>query len=163
MTQNNLGNALRVLGDRGDDEALRRAVAAFEAALDERTRERTPLDWAATQNNLGNALAVLGQRGDDEALRRAVAAYEAALEERTRERAPLAWAATQNNLGNPLQVLGKRGDDEALRRAVRPMRQPSRNARASACRSPGRGRTTISALRSRRSASAAMTRCCAAA
>jgi hypothetical protein len=28
MTQNNLGSALRVLGDRGDDQALRRTVAA---------------------------------------------------------------------------------------------------------------------------------------
>jgi hypothetical protein len=28
----------------------------------EYTRERTPLDWAATQNNLGNALRALGKR-----------------------------------------------------------------------------------------------------
>jgi len=28
----------------------------------ERTRERVPLDWAATQNNLGAALANLGER-----------------------------------------------------------------------------------------------------
>ena len=117
-TQNNLGNALRVLGERGDDGALRRAVAACEAALGERTRERVPLDWAMTQNNLGNALRVLGERGDDGALRRAVAAYEAALGERTRERVPLDWAMTQNNLGNALRVLGERGGDGALRRAV---------------------------------------------
>ena len=113
------GDALAVIGEQsGDDGALRRAVAAYEAALGEHTRERVPLDWATTQNNLGNALRVLGERGDDGALRRAVAACEAALGERTRERVPLDWATTQNNLGNALQVLGERGGDGALRRAV---------------------------------------------
>ena len=38
---------------------LEEAVAAFRAALEERTRERVPLDWAMTQNNLG-----LGRRMD---------------------------------------------------------------------------------------------------
>jgi hypothetical protein len=81
MTQNNLGSALRVLGEHGDDDdALRRAVAAFEAALEERTRGRAPLAWTKTQNNLGNALRVVGERGDDGALRHAVAAFEAVLE-----------------------------------------------------------------------------------
>jgi hypothetical protein len=41
-TQNNLGAALGVLGQRGDDEALRRAVAAHEAALN------VMLDFRAT-------------------------------------------------------------------------------------------------------------------
>jgi hypothetical protein len=35
---------------------LEEAVAAYRAALEERTRERVPLDWAMTQNNLGVAL-----------------------------------------------------------------------------------------------------------
>jgi hypothetical protein len=38
------------------------AVAAYRGALEERTRARVPLDWAATQNNLGNALQALGAR-----------------------------------------------------------------------------------------------------
>ena len=37
-------------------------MAAYRAALEERTRERVPLDWATTQNNLGNALRALGER-----------------------------------------------------------------------------------------------------
>jgi tetratricopeptide (TPR) repeat protein len=46
-----------------------------------RTRERVPLDWAATQNNLGNALQTLGEREDGTGrLEEAVAAYRAALE-----------------------------------------------------------------------------------
>jgi len=52
--QNNLGVALQLLGERGDNDAVRRAIDAYEAALLERTRERVPLTWAMTQNNLGN-------------------------------------------------------------------------------------------------------------
>jgi tetratricopeptide (TPR) repeat protein len=117
-TQNDLGNALVVLGERGDDAALCRAVQAYEGALEERTRDREPLAWAITQNNLGGALRVLGERGDDAALRRAIQAFEAAMEECTRDRAPLAWAMAQHNLGSALQTLGKRGDDTTLHRAV---------------------------------------------
>jgi hypothetical protein len=40
---------------------LEEAVAAFRAALEERTRARVPLDWAQTQNNLGYALWTLGE------------------------------------------------------------------------------------------------------
>ena len=59
-----------------------------------RTRDRAPLQWAATQNNLGNALRTLGERESDTArLEEAVVAYRAALKERTRDRAPLDWAA----------------------------------------------------------------------
>ena len=49
---------LSELGERETGTArLEEAVAAFRAALEERTRERVPLDWAMTQNNLGNALS----------------------------------------------------------------------------------------------------------
>lgn len=44
------------------------------------TRERAPLDWAATQNNLGNALAMVGQReSGTEHLEDAVTAWDACL------------------------------------------------------------------------------------
>ena len=109
MTQNNLGNALRTLGERESGTArLEEAVAAYRAALEERTRERVPLDWAMTQNNLGNALCDTRERESGTArLEEAVTAYRAALEERTRERVPLDWATTQNNLGNALRMLGR--------------------------------------------------------
>ena len=62
-------------------------MTAYRAALQERTRERTPLDWAASENNLANALTTLGERESGTAeLEEAVAAYRAALEEWTRER-----------------------------------------------------------------------------
>ena len=82
-TQMNLGNALRVLGERESGTArLEEAVAAFRDALQELTRVRVPLDWATTQMNLGNALEVLGERESGTArLEEAVAAYRDALKE----------------------------------------------------------------------------------
>jgi tetratricopeptide (TPR) repeat protein len=81
LTQNNLGTALRNLGERASGTArLEQAVAACHDALQERTRERVPLDWAITQNNLGNALLRLGERESGTArLEQAVAAFREAL------------------------------------------------------------------------------------
>ena len=103
-------NALSTYGaQRGNAQALEEAVAAYREALKEYTRERVPLQWAATQNNLGNALQTLGERENGTArLDEAVAAYREALKEYTRERVPLDWAMTQNNLGSALQTLGER-------------------------------------------------------
>jgi tetratricopeptide (TPR) repeat protein len=81
MTQNNLGTALSTLGERESGTArLEEAVAAYRAALEERTRARVPLDWAMTQNNLGTALRALGGRESGTArLEEAVVAYRDAL------------------------------------------------------------------------------------
>ena len=70
------------LGDRESGaEKLEKAVATYRAALEERIRERVPLDWAMTQNNLGNALRALGERESGTArLEEAVAAWNACLE-----------------------------------------------------------------------------------
>jgi tetratricopeptide (TPR) repeat protein len=108
--QNNLGLALFGLGERERGTGrLEEAVAAYRNALKERTRERVPLDWAATQNNLGLALWRLGERESDRGrLEEAVAAFRDALQEWTRERVPLQWAAAQNNLGVALSRLGER-------------------------------------------------------
>ena len=99
-----------VLGGRKKGtEQLAAAVAAYRSALEERTRERVPLEWAMTQENLGTALLVLGGRESGTThLEEAVNAYRAALEERTRGRVPLEWAMTQVNLGAALEALGER-------------------------------------------------------
>jgi hypothetical protein len=120
MTQNNLGNMLRILGERASGEQaaqyLEQSVAAYRAALEVYTREQLPQAWATTQNNLGNVLSVLGERASSEQaaqyLEQSVAAYRAALEVRTREQLPQDWATTQNNLGNVLCVLGERASGE---------------------------------------------------
>lgn len=105
--QNGLGNALNLLGRRGNGEALSQAVDAYHNALEEYNRDELPIEWAIAQSNLGTAFQLLGQRGDEAALRQAIEAYQKALTVRTREALPIDWALTQNNLGNALQVLGK--------------------------------------------------------
>jgi Tetratricopeptide repeat len=69
MTQNNLGRALKTLGEReGGTPRLEEAVAVCCMALEESTRERVPLEWAQTQKNLGDALGLLAKRRKDFAL-----------------------------------------------------------------------------------------------
>jgi tetratricopeptide (TPR) repeat protein len=110
LAGNDLGLALWRLGERESGTGkLEEAVAAYRAALKERSRERDPLNWATTQNNLGNALFRLGERESRTArLEEAVAAYRAALEEWKREQVPLDWALAENNLGAALAALGER-------------------------------------------------------
>jgi tetratricopeptide (TPR) repeat protein len=107
---NDLGIALCGLGERERGTArLEEGVAAHRAALEERTRERVPLDWSMTQSNLGLALMRLGERESGTArLEEAVAAHRAALLEQSRERVPGQWAQTQMNLGGALLRLGER-------------------------------------------------------
>ena len=108
--QNNLGAALRTLGERESGTArLEEAVSAYRAALEERTRDRVPLDWAMTQNNLGNALYRLGEReGGTARLEEAVSAYRAALEEWTSEVAPHWHDLAEQNMARCLALVGQR-------------------------------------------------------
>jgi tetratricopeptide (TPR) repeat protein len=103
-------SALYQQGDEfGDNLALTNAIDRYGALLKRRTRDRAPLQWAATQTNLGTALWRLGEReSGTKRLEEAVAAYRAALQEWTRERVPLDWAKTQTNLGTALWRLGER-------------------------------------------------------
>jgi hypothetical protein len=94
---------------------LEEAVAAYQAALTERTRDRVPLGWATTQTDLGDALQTLGKRESGTArLEEAVAAYQAALMEWTRDRAPLQWALNTGNQGVALRTLAERRRDLAM-------------------------------------------------
>jgi hypothetical protein len=70
-----------MLGRRESGTArLEAAVDAFRAALEERVRERVPLDWAWTQGGLGEALRALGRREAGTArLEEAVDAFDACL------------------------------------------------------------------------------------
>ena len=43
-------------------------MAAYRAALEERTRERVPLDWAYSQHSFGHALEALADRNGDRAV-----------------------------------------------------------------------------------------------
>ncbi|WP_193173698.1 tetratricopeptide repeat protein [Nisaea nitritireducens] len=113
---NLLGNALYTLGERavGEDgiDDLKNAAAAFEDALQVRTRAKMPAAWADTKNNLGCTLSIIGVRvgGADgiNALYRAVDAFEDALQIQTRAKMPADWAAIKNNLGSTLSIIGER-------------------------------------------------------
>ncbi len=72
-------------------------MAAYHAALEERTRQRMPLQWAATQNNLAIVLQTLGERMKDRALLER--AWEAAMGARSVyvDEAGQAWRAAGLN------------------------------------------------------------------
>src|SRR6059058_3447062 len=76
-----LAVALGALGARESGTArLEEAVQAYQAALQEWTRERVPLEWARTQMNLGVALKALDERESGTArLEQAMVAYDASL------------------------------------------------------------------------------------
>jgi tetratricopeptide (TPR) repeat protein len=105
-----LGGTLVTYGDQsGQNEPLQEAVAAYREALEERTREKVPIDWAVTQAGLGVALLALGTREAGPArFEEAVAAIREAHKEITREKDPLKWAETQVMLGMALGALGER-------------------------------------------------------
>ena len=142
-------------GERESGTArLEEAVAAYRAALEERTRERVPLDWAMTQNNLGNALSSARRAGERDGaaggggrgLSRGAGGKDAragAARLGERRRTTSATRFRRSASGRA----GRRG----WRRRSRPIARRWRNGRASGCRSTGRGRRTTSATRSGRS------------
>ena len=86
-------------------------MTAFRDALEERTRERVPLEWAATLNDLGIALVSRSDREDGTIrLEEAETAIRKSFDVFTYEQMPLDWATAQNNLGI---VLMKWGDRES--------------------------------------------------
>src|SRR5438477_7762684 len=103
-------------GIRNRDPArLKDAIAHFEAAREERTRERVPLQWASTESNLGLALLALDDYEPSQALlERALAAFRSALSEEAYERDPLAWAHTEEHLALTLYVLAGRGGGKSV-------------------------------------------------
>ncbi|MBT52465.1 MAG: hypothetical protein CMF72_03520 [Mameliella sp.] len=114
----NLGSALRNQGTRTDGPKgaalLEQAVSAYRSALEVRTRNKHPEQWASTQDNLANALTTQGIRAEGPEgaalLEQAVSAYRSALEVRTREKHPEQWAMTQNNLASALRNQSSRAE-----------------------------------------------------
>jgi hypothetical protein len=93
MTEDDFGNALRILGERESGTGrLEEAVAVFREALKERTRERVPIDWAMSFGNQGVALMFLADRTKDRmTAETALLQIEAAFEtSRSAGHAPLA-------------------------------------------------------------------------
>jgi hypothetical protein len=81
---------------------LAQAVTAYRSALEVRTREQLPQDWAQTQNNLGAALSDRAARTDGakgaDLLAQAVTGFRAALEVYTHEAFPVDHEEAQKQL-----------------------------------------------------------------
>lgn len=129
MGRNNLGNALRSLGEReSGTDRLAESVQAQRAALAVISRQGAPLHWARSQRDLGNALRALGERESSlERLAEAESACRAALEVLTREAAPLDWADTQWILARIHLGLGERSRDPAALARAREEVQEARD------------------------------------
>jgi tetratricopeptide (TPR) repeat protein len=104
ITQNNLGVAYQDLAKIEEPVInCKKAIKAFEGALEIFTLERFPLHYATAWNNLGAAFIILGTVENTATnCKKAIAAYEEALTVYAREpkRFPLECATTWNNLGN---------------------------------------------------------------
>ena len=115
-------------------------MAAFRAALEERTRDPRP-------DQLGDDAKQPRQRVDEmlgiresgtARLQQAVDAFGAALEERTRHRVPLDWAGSFGNQGVALTHLAERGRMR-LWAGYEFGQEPDRNRTGRATRRPPRG------------------------
>jgi tetratricopeptide (TPR) repeat protein len=120
MTQNNLGKALEALGESETGTGtgtglLHQAVAAYQAALEERCRDLAPSSWATTNANLGNALVEIAERENNNAmLEDAASAYRDALKARPAEDSPFDTAKININLAYTLGALWNRTRDRQV-------------------------------------------------
>jgi hypothetical protein len=78
---------------RGRTEKLEEAVTAYRAALEELTRERVPLDWAASLGNQGVVMMRIAERTNDGALAETAVVQIAAAYETQRDGGPAQSAA----------------------------------------------------------------------
>lgn len=85
------------MGERATN--LEQAIAHAQEALQVRTREADPTNWAAIQNDLANIYGdrILGDRQEN--IEQAIAHYQRVLQVYTREANPRRWAGVQHNLG----------------------------------------------------------------
>lgn len=96
----NFGNSVSQLPVGNRLLNLELSIASYQLALQVRTHDAFPEDWAMTQNNLATAYysRIQGDRADNIEL--AIESYKMALEVRTQEMYPQEWAATMTNLAN---------------------------------------------------------------
>ncbi|MEM7713876.1 MAG: CHAT domain-containing protein, partial [Cyanobacteria bacterium P01_A01_bin.68] len=101
----------RIKGNKADN--IEKAIAFYNAALEVRTRNEFPQDWATTQINLANAYKNRGKESKADNIENAITFSKAALEVYTRNDFPQRWAMTQNNLANAYikRVKGNKADN----------------------------------------------------
>jgi hypothetical protein len=93
---------------------LEEAVAAYRDAMQERTRQRVPLQWAYSEHGLANALAAIAVRSNDPAhLEEAIRCMNGAAEIYRGPRQPMAAGGRESECDNE----GGIGQDEEPRPA----------------------------------------------
>jgi CHAT domain-containing protein/tetratricopeptide (TPR) repeat protein len=108
-----LGNLIQhfTLGTRWLNLEL--GIAAYQLALQIRTREAFPEKWAETQNNLAASYCfrIRGERAEN--IEQAINAYQLALQIHTHKAFPEQWAMTQNNLATAYyaRIQGERAEN----------------------------------------------------
>ena len=115
------GNAVATLAFlRGTTDLYHVAVQTYRAALEQLSRDDSPIDWALTQKHLGASLqATVEHTLNADTLRQAAEALEASLEIFRRENHPIQWASAQNRLGQVLYKLDLiTGEQEILKKSL---------------------------------------------
>ncbi|WP_051371408.1 caspase family protein [Mesorhizobium loti] len=121
MTQNDLGLAMYIYGERQSDSAsLEQAVGIFSGIVSSGIKEVDPSLWAEAQSNLGTALVLLGTRkSGPEQYQQAAIAFAAARQAISRDRQPLKWALARKGEADAIAWIGLRGNEpDRLREAV---------------------------------------------
>ena len=108
--QDDLGNTLlRIAARERNAPGFEDAIAAFEAALDVRTRQKDARLSALTRWHLGLALFRQGLVMNHTALfEKSLAAYETALSQIKRREMPVEWGLIQNEMGTVHLTCGTR-------------------------------------------------------
>eukprot|EP00168_Porphyra_purpurea_P018194 TRINITY_DN6646_c0_g1_i1.p3 TRINITY_DN6646_c0_g1~~TRINITY_DN6646_c0_g1_i1.p3 ORF type:complete len:104 (-),score=18.57 TRINITY_DN6646_c0_g1_i1:31-342(-) len=99
-------NGQRIVGDKATN--VEEALTGYRRALEVRTREAAPLDWASHSTKWALVYVAAewwGRRPPTWS--EALGCYRRALEVRTRHAAPLQWTATQNAMGVTLANDGR--------------------------------------------------------
>ena len=115
-----LGSVLyKIDAAAGDDNSLREAIHACQAARGVFDRFMHPIRWAEISNTLAQILQVYGDNMRSvPVLEYAVKCCVGALQVRTPDTAPLQWASLQNTLGSALFLLAKHsGEWEYMRQS----------------------------------------------
>ncbi len=115
------GNAVAALAFlRGTIDLYHVAVQTYRAALEQLSRDDSPMDWALTQKHMGASLqAIVEHTFDEDTLRQAAEALQASLEIFSRENHPMQWASAQNRMGQVLYKLDlKTGEQEILKKSL---------------------------------------------
>jgi CRP-like cAMP-binding protein len=103
----------------GDDDVLREAIQACQAARQVFDKYAHPIRWSEIMNTLAQILQVYGDNVRSvPVLQHSVRSCVAGLQVRTPDTAPLQWAAIQNTLGSALFLLAKHtGEWEYMRQS----------------------------------------------